>query len=147
LLVLYTALSAYIAIATTRGVAVLMALGLRQDVMGEMEYSIGRVLAFIFIVALFYGLYKFVPSKKIRWQTALVGALFTGIAFEIAKSVFQIYVHSLHPGSLYTRTLAATIITVLWVYYAAVVFILGGEVAQVFELRHVRRIQRETFEE
>lgn len=147
LLVLYTALSAYLAIATTRGVAVLMALGLRREVMGEMEYSVGRILAFVFIVALFYGLYKFVPNKRIRWQTAMIGALFTGVAFEIAKSVFAIYVHSFHPGSLYTKTLAATVITVLWVYYAALVFILGGEVAQVYELRHMRRIQRETFEE
>jgi len=36
---------------------------------------------------------------------------------------------------------------VLWVYYAAVVFILGGEVGQVFELRRMRRLQREAFEE
>ena len=147
LLVAYTALSAYLAIATTRSVAVLVAVGLRQDVMGHVEYTIGRILAFLFLVAFFYGLYKFLPYKKIRWQTALIGALFTGAAFEIAKAVFAIYVQSFHPGSFYTKTLAALIITILWIYYAAVVFILGGEVAQVYELRRIRRIQREAFEE
>ncbi len=147
LLVVYTSLSAYLAIATTRGVSVLMALGLRQDVMGSVEYSIGRALAFMFIMALFYGLYKFLPYKKIRWQTALIGALFTSIALEIAKSVFTAYVRSFQPGSLYTGTLAALVITILWVYYSSIVFILGGEVAQVYELRRVRRLQREAFEE
>ena len=36
---------------------------------------------------------------------------------------------------------------VIWVYYASLIFILGGEVGQVFELRRVRRMQREVFTE
>lgn len=145
--VVYTALSAYLAIASTRGVAVFAAIGIRQDVMGSLEYTLGRVIAFLFIAALFFGLYKFLPYKKIRWQTALVACGFTGVMFEIAKSAFAIYVRSFHPGSLYTGTVAALVITILWVYYAAVVFILGGEVAQVYELRHMRWRQHEAFEE
>ena len=147
LMIVYTALSAYLAIATTRGVSVLIAIGLRKDVMGGVEYTIGRILAFIFIVAFFFGLYKFLPNKKIRWQTAFVGAMLTGVAFEVAKVVFGMYLRSLHPGSFYTKTLAALIGTVLWIYYAAVVFIVGGEVAQVYELRRMRVLQREAFEE
>jgi membrane protein len=34
---------------------------------------------------------------------------------------------------------------VVWLYYAALIFILGGEVGQVYELRRVRRLQREVF--
>jgi membrane protein len=56
-------------------------------------------------------------------------------------------VKSFNPGSLYTGTLAALIIVVVWVYYAAMIFILGGEVAQVHELRRVRKRQREAFED
>lgn len=145
--VAYTGVSAYIAIASSRGVAVLEAVGLRQDVMGGVEYTVGRIIAFIFIVALFYGMYKFLPHKKMRWQTALLAAMFTGVMFEIAKVGFATYATSFRPGSLYTGTLAALVVTILWVYYASVVFILGGEVAQVFELRHMRRRQHEAFEE
>lgn len=147
LFVAYTALSAYLAIASTRGVEVLAAVGLRHDVMGGLEYTIGRAVAFVFMAALFFGLYKFLPYKKIRWQTALVACLFTGVCFEIARSAFAVYVRSFHPGSMYTGTVAALIILILWIYYAAVVFILGGEVAQVYELRHMRRRQHEAFEE
>lgn len=147
LFVVYTALSAYLAFASTRGVEILAVLRLRQDVMGSLEYTLGRVVAFIFIAALFFGLYKFLPYKKIRWQTALVASLFTGLMFEIARSLFAIYVRSFHPGSLYTGTIATFVVTIIWVYYAAVVFILGGEVAQVYDLRHVRRRQAEAFED
>lgn len=147
LFVVYTALSAYLAIASSRGVAVLSALGLRDDVMGTLEYTIGRAVAFVFIALLFFGLYKFLPYKHIRWQTALVACMFTASMFEIARSAFAIYVRSFHPGSMYTGTVATLIILILWIYYAAVVFILGGEVAQVYELRHMRRRQHEAFED
>jgi membrane protein len=35
------------------------------------------------------------------------------------------------------------VFVVVWCYYAALIFILGGEVGQVFELRRVRKLQRE----
>jgi len=73
--------------------------------------------------------------------------VFTSTMFEIAKNVFTTYVAEFNPGSIYTGTLYALVIVVFWVYYAAMIFILGGEVAQVYELRRVRRLQRETFEE
>lgn len=147
LFVAYTALSAYIAIASSRGVAVLEAVGLRKDVMGTVEYTVGRAVAFVFIATLFFGLYKYLPYKKMRWQTAVVASAFTAVMFEIAKFAFAYYVTSFQPGSLYTGTIAALIIVVLWVYYASMVFILGGEVAQVYELRHVRKRQHEAFED
>ena len=122
-------------------------LGIRADVMGTVEYAFGRLVAFTFVAAMFFSLYKFLPNKRIRWPTALLAAVFTSSMFEIAKNVFTAYVAEFNPGSIYTGTLYALVIVVFWVYYAAMIFILGGEVAQVYELRRVRRLQRETFEE
>lgn len=147
LLIAYTVLSAYLAIATTRGVLVLSQLGLRNDVMGALEYNLGQLLAFLFISAMFFSLYKFLPNRKIRWRTALIAALFTSVLLELAKFGFGSYVRSFNPGSFYTGTVAALIVVVIWVYYAALIFILGGEVAQVYELRRMRKRQREAFED
>ena len=147
LLVAYTALNAYLALATTQGLAFLGEIGVRKDMMGALEYNIGQVLAFVFIALMFFALYKFLPNRKVRWQMALVGSLFTSALLEIAKRVFGAYVRSFDPGSLYSGTLAALVILVFWTYYAAIIFILGGEVAQVYELRRVRRLQREAFED
>jgi membrane protein len=147
LLVAYTALSAYLAIATTRGVLVLADLGLRKELMGQLEYNLGQVLAFSFIATMFFCLYKFLPHRKIRWKTALIAALFTSVMLEVAKRAFSAYVHSFNPGSFYSGTVAALVIVVIWVYYASFLFIIGGEVAQVYELRRVRKKQREAFED
>ena len=147
LVVLYVGLSTYLALATSRGLLVLGELGFRRDVMGTLEYNIGQLIAFSFITLMFFSLYKFLPNRRIRWQTALIAALFTSSLLEAAKRVFAAYVGSFNPGSLYSGTAAAVVILVIWVYYAAMIFILGGEVAQVYELRRMRRLQREAFED
>jgi len=145
LFVTSTAVTTYVTLATSRGLRSLVALGLRQDVMGGVEYWLGRALAFAFIALMFFALYKYLPVRRIRAQTAWVAALFTSLAFEAAREVFALYATTFNPASLYTGTLTALVVVVVWFYYAALIFILGGEVAQVFELRRVRRMQREVF--
>ena len=137
--------STYVMLATRRGARVLVTLGLRRDVMGGVEYWIGRGLAFTFIAMMFFALYKFLPVRRVKARTAWVAAAFTSLAFEAARTVFSYYTTKFNPASLYTTTLAAIIIVIVWFYYAAVIFILGGEVGQVYELRRVRRLQREVF--
>ena len=146
LVVAYTALSAYLAIATTRGATMLVAAGIRTETMGRVEYWFGRFLAFAVIVLMFFALYKVLPIRRVRWQTALIAALFSSTMIEVAKYLFAILVQHMNPASLYTGTLYAVVIIVIWTYYAALLFLLGGEVGQVFELRRVRRLQREVFE-
>lgn len=146
LVVAYAFLSAYLVIATTRGSEVLTELGVRSETMGRLEYWTGRLLAFATITLMFFALYKTLPIRKIRWQTALIAATFSGTMLEVAKYLFAFMMQGINPGSLYAGTLYAIVIVVVWTYYAALLFILGGEVGQVYELRRVRRQQREVFE-
>jgi membrane protein len=146
LFVLYAVVSAYFKIASTKALGALRAVGIRSSFRIQLEYWLGNIIALMFITGMFFALYKFLPTRKIRWQPALVGALFTSVLFEVAKQLFTTYIGSFNPGTLYAGTLYAIVIVVFWVYYAALIFILGGEVGQVYELRRTRRLQRETFE-
>ncbi len=141
LVVLYVILSAYLAIATTRGAQVLADVGVEPRTMGTVAYSAGRLLAFTIIALMFFALYKYLPSRHIRGQKALASAGVAAILFELAKAAFRAYIRHFNPGSVYTGTLAAFAIIILWIYYAALVFVLGGEIGQVYELRRVRRLQ------
>jgi len=137
--------STYISLATRTGATALVTMGLRTDVMGRLEYLIGRGVAFIFIGLMFFALYKYLPIRRVRASSAFVAAAFTSVAFELARIVFSYYLNAFNPTSLYTGALTAIIALVVWVYYAALIFILGGEVGQVYELRRVRKLQREVF--
>lgn len=142
-----TILSAYLVVARSRGFAILVHLGLRSDVMGGMEYLLGRFVAFIFLMLMFFAIYRYLPDRRVRWRTALVASLFTSVLFELAKYLFSMFVRDFNSASLYTGALAAFAVVVVWIYYSALVFCLGGEVGQVYELRRTRRGQREFFNE
>lgn len=145
LFVASTLVNTYIALATTRGLAALQQAGLRKDVMSGLEYFIGRVLVFAFIALMFFALYKFLPIRKVRTSTAWIAALFSALLLEVAKVAFRWVLAGMDPQSIYTGTLAALVIVVVWTYYAALIFLVGGEVGQVYELRRTRHLQREVF--
>jgi membrane protein len=142
-----TLISTYVLLATNNSVQILEDLGIRKDVMGHAKAWGSHVVAAILVATMFFSLYKYLPVRRVRTKTAWVAAWFTTIMFELAKFVFTLYVSSFNPSSLYTGTIAALIVIVFWVYYAALIFILGGEVGQVYELRRTRKRQREVFQE
>ena len=140
-----TLISTYVLIATRSSVQVLEDLGIRKDVMGQARAWGTHLIATAILGVMFFALYKFLPIRRVRTKTAWVAALFTTVMFELAKLIFTVYVTSFNPSSLYTGTVAAMVVVVFWVYYAALIFILGGEVGQVYELRRTRKRQREVF--
>lgn len=143
--VVYVALNAYLAIATIGGVRALAGAGIRLDVLSRLQVFTGRALSMAVLTAMFYSFYKFLPNRRILPRPALLGAVTASVLFEIARQVYTRVTLSFEAGSVYTGTLYALISIVFWVYYAAVIFLIGGEVAQVHEVRRVLRQQRETF--
>ena len=137
--------TSYVALATTRGLAALQDLGLRQEVMGSVEYWIGRGIAFVFIALMFFALYRYLPVRKVRTRTAWLAAIFSALGLEFAKHAFRVLAAGLNPQSVYSGVIAAIVVIVIWTYYAALIFLIGGEVGQVYELRRTRKLQREVF--
>jgi membrane protein len=140
LIVLWVAVSAYIALARSSGVELLSQWGLHaESVMKPLTYIGGRAVAFVLLGGLFTVLYKLLPNRPVRWRQAIVGGVTSAVLFELARSGFTFVVHRFDPASWYTGTLAAVIVVMFWVYYAALIFVLGGELSQVYEHRHMQR--------
>ena len=140
LIVLWVALSAYIALARSSGVELLSELGLHgEQVMQPVTYAVGRIVAFALLWALFTVLYKLLPNRPVRWKQAAVGGVTCAVLFEIAQGGFSVLMHRVNSASFYTGTLEAVIVVMFWVYYSALIFVLGGEFSQVYEQRHLQR--------
>jgi membrane protein len=105
-----------------------------------------QMLAFGFIFLMFVLIYRYLPARRIPWRIAIVAASFTALVWELLKSAFAWYVIYIANFATTYGYLATAVILVFWIYYSAVVFILGGEVGQVYELRRVRQRQRELLE-
>lgn len=105
-----------------------------------------RLLAFVFILLMFLLIFRYLPRRRTPWRITVVAAVFTALAFELLKGLFAVYILHATSWQRVYGALVTPVIIVLWIYYSAVVFILGGEVAHVYELLRVRRMQRELLE-
>lgn len=112
----------------------------------QLQNMWGQILAFAFIFVMFLLIYRYLPRRRTSWRISTVAAVFTSVMWELLKGLFALYVVY---ATGYQRTygaLFAPVILVVWVYYSCVVFILGGEIAQVYDLLRLRRAQRELLE-
>lgn len=134
-IVVYVVFSAYLGLATTRGLALLQEFGVRTSSIGGVGYVLGRLLALSVVFLMFYAMYRGLPKRRPPMRTAAVGALTASVLFEFARHFFTLFVARFDPSSLYTGTIAALVAVVFWTYYGALLFLIGGEVAQAYDLR------------
>lgn len=105
---------------------------------------VAGLLAYVAMTMLFYVVYVLAPSRQMRWDTALVAALFASLGFEIAKRLYGTY---LVQFATFDRVVSNTnalalLLFVLWIYATALVFLAGGEVAETYDLARRQREQR-----
>ncbi|MEQ9569120.1 MAG: YihY/virulence factor BrkB family protein [Longimicrobiales bacterium] len=116
-------------------------LGLEGETLSLLESLLAQGLAFGSIWVLFLGIYRYLPVRPIPWSTAVVAATFTAILHELLKAGFGWYVTELANYRTTYGNLLTLAVLFFWIYYEAIGFILGGEVAQVWTMRRARRIQ------
>ncbi len=84
---------------------------------------------------LFAAIYKFMPQARIAWRDVWTGALVTAIMFEIGKVLIGLYVGKSSMVSSLTAA-GSLVVVLIWVYYAAQVFLLGAEFTWLYATRH-----------
>jgi membrane protein len=135
-------------IATTILIELVAAYGL--DILhiaeGHAAIAQGALLAmvsFLSIWFMFVLIYRYLPARRVQWRTALISATFTAFLFELMKELFAWYFRNYATYASTYGALASIAIVVIYVYWTAVAFILGGEVGQVAALQRIRRRQKE----
>lgn len=105
---------------------------------------LARLSGFGMGVVLFYLVYTVAPGRRVPWDTALVAAAVASLAFEVAKILFAVYITRFATfDRLVSNTNAiAVILLIAWMYYTAVVLLIGGEVAETYDLMRRQREQR-----
>ena len=140
----YLGINAYLALGTRVGAALMQTFSVDPDTIGFLEFFIGRLIATSFLALMFAALYKFLPNRHVRFSSAAWGGVWGVALFELTRNViFELVTRIVNPASLYSGTLAAIVIVVFWAYYAAVVFLIGGVVARVHEMRSDRQMAPE----
>lgn len=117
------------------------------------------VIPYLLSTAMFFQLFYFVPKPSPPKRSAILGAVITGLLWEVAKRGFAFYATyasrfdrysvSTQEGDPYMGALGDAfgliIAFVFWAYYSGLVLILGGIITLLHETRH--RAQRMKHEE
>ena len=113
--------------------------GLGGDTVPIAQRLFAGTIAFGSIWTLFLLAYRYLPARKTPWRTSVVAATFAALAHELLKLAFSTYVTDFANYSSTLGNLATAAILLLWIYYGALVFIVGGEVAHVYTMLRARR--------
>jgi len=81
---------------------------------------------FVLTCAAFTLLYYVVPNRTVRLRHALLGGLIAGLAFEIMKRGFALYIAKFPTYTLVYGAFAAIPIFLLWIYFSWVVIVIGA---------------------
>jgi len=81
---------------------------------------------FFILVGIFYGMYRYVPHRRVYWRAALVSAVGTSAIWMLAKLLYGVYVHKVVSYDRIYGSLGAIPIFLLWIYVAWLVILTGA---------------------
>src|SRR5204862_1297133 len=92
---------------------------------------VSQLESLLFSTLLFFVIFKFLPSRRIYWRTGVVASLFCAVGCEIAKRLYALYVARFVTFDRVASdaNLIGVLLFILWIYYTAYMFRLGGDVA------------------
>jgi membrane protein len=91
---------------------------------------LSRITMYIFILLIFWALYRWVPSADIRWDEALSGAVFSTITTQIFTAGFAWFLSSgLNKYNLVYGSLGTLVAFLFWLLVMNLLVLLGGHVS------------------
>jgi membrane protein len=97
------------------------------------------IIFFVLITLLFAMIYKFLPDAEISWEDVWIGAAVTSLLFNIGKYLIGLYLANSSVASVYGAA-GSLAVLLIWIYYSAMIFLLGAEFTQVYAKKFGSRI-------
>ncbi|MDX6745977.1 YihY/virulence factor BrkB family protein [Polaribacter sp. PL03] len=101
------------------------------DNLFEYIFIIDFLMSILFIYILFAAMFKYLPSKTVRWRAVKVGAAVTAVLFVIGKYLMAWYFNEMDPGSTYGAA-GSVILIMLWVSYSSLILFFGAHFTKVY---------------
>ena len=90
------------------------------------------VLGLLVSFCLFYVLYAYVPHWKFDRKIVLFSSIVAAVLFEALKFLFSVYILKIaNYGRIY-GTYATIVISIFYIYYLSVIFVVGAESGQIY---------------
>lgn len=97
--------------------------------MGRLSIALGFAFAFV----MYFMIYRFFANRPVASGAALVGALVASVLWELAKHFMRVYVVKVGLYDEIYGPLGVMMAFIMFVYYSAIVFVVGAEVVAVVD--------------
>ncbi|TWU44401.1 hypothetical protein Q31b_19370 [Novipirellula aureliae] len=124
---------------STAGEQLIDSIGIGGGVAEPINYLVQASVVFVFFAAIF----KFMPDAKVQWPDVFFGAAITTVLFLVGRYGMQVFFSYSEPGAQLGAAAASLAVILVWVYYSAMIVLLGAEATQVYAVRYGDGIQPE----
>ncbi|MEM4658770.1 MAG: YhjD/YihY/BrkB family envelope integrity protein, partial [Candidatus Methanosuratincola sp.] len=148
--------SDYMSVLLTGPVLIFSALGLKAlflshrfiqrllsiEVFGLLFYALGKTIPFVFICLSFTFVIIFIPNTKVRFRSALLGGVISGVSWQFTGWVFSTFVVTSARYVAVYSSFAVLFLFILWLYLNWLIVLIGAQVAychQNIETFYVKR--------
>jgi membrane protein len=107
---------------------------------GLVGHALYEVTSLIVFTLLFAMIFRFLPDVRISWRDVWLGAALTALLFEAGKFLIGLYLGHSSIASSYGAAGSLAVLLV-WLYYAAQVFLFGAELTRAYANRFGTRIK------
>ncbi len=92
-------------------------------------------VSFLLILVTFMFIYWLIPYRKMNPKVVLVSALAASVLWESARQIFGFYLANIVTLKMVYGAYVLIVVIAFWIYYTAIVFILGAEIGQLYRER------------
>ncbi len=108
--------------------------------LGGVLSSLDYLLLMGVTAVLFALIFKILPDTDMAWRDVALGAVVTAVLFGLGEYLIGLYLGHTSAGSAYGAA-GSLVVTLLWVYYSAQIFLFGAEFTQVYANRYGSRVR------
>jgi membrane protein len=106
---------------------------------GYAGFAIGLAISILLNTIVFLLLFKYLPDTDVRWGDVWLGALVTGVIWELGKYILGWYLgRSGQSWSAY-GVVGSVLVLMAWIYFSSQILFLGAEFTEVYARRHGSR--------
>ena len=99
----------------------------------------------VLIFAVFLGLYWLLPYQKIQIKVLITGAFWAALMWKITEWGFGYYLNHFGSISYLYGAYVLLVVVALWIYFSAIIFIAGAQIAQLCRERQTADLQSSLF--
>ena len=100
-----------------------------------------RLIPYLLIILAFTLLYLFVPNTKVKFRSALIGGIVSGILWETSGWVFASFIVNSTKYTAIYSAFATLIVFMIWLYLSWLILLVGGSIAFYHQHPEHRNLQ------